>query len=97
MFIQLFCGDGEYNTIAPLYLSTPEDSIKKLYHENNCMSMIAQVVCLCVRVCLYLSVFISSVCQSAKSSVCVRMRTCIYVHKKHVCAQFILRVCFLTQ
>ncbi|XP_065899920.1 H(+)/Cl(-) exchange transporter 7-like [Dysidea avara] len=33
--IQLFCGDGEYNTIATLYLSTPEKSIRNLFHDTD--------------------------------------------------------------
>jgi chloride channel 7 len=31
--VKLFCGEGEYNAIATLFLSTPEDSIKNLFHD----------------------------------------------------------------
>ena len=33
---QLFCGDGEYNTISTVFLNTPETSIKNLFHDSSC-------------------------------------------------------------
>ena len=30
--VQLFCADGEYNALATLIFTTPEESIKKLFH-----------------------------------------------------------------
>ena len=46
----MFCGDGEYNTIGSLYLSTPEESIKKLFHDDICMCV---CVCVCACACVH--------------------------------------------
>ena len=34
--VKLFCGDGEFNSMATLFLTTPETSIKNLFHDPTC-------------------------------------------------------------
>ncbi|XP_054261984.1 H(+)/Cl(-) exchange transporter 7-like [Macrosteles quadrilineatus] len=33
--VQLYCGDGEYNTIASLWLQVPEATVRSLFHDPN--------------------------------------------------------------
>ena len=73
----MFCGDGEYNTIGSLYLSTPEESIKKLFHDDICMCVYMRTcVHLCV-VCMYMCVYVCFVCVCV--CVCACVRVCVGV------------------
>lgn len=33
-FIQLFCADGEYNSMATAFFNTPERSVRSLFHNQ---------------------------------------------------------------
>lgn len=33
LFLQVFCGDGEYNALGALWFQTPETSVRSLFHD----------------------------------------------------------------
>lgn len=33
IFIQMYCGDGEYNALGALWFQTPEASVRSLFHD----------------------------------------------------------------
>lgn len=54
--VQMYCGDGQYNSIAALWLQVPEASVRSLFHDPPASHSIS-TLCLFMVVYLFLSIW----------------------------------------
>lgn len=70
--LQLFCSDGEYNSMATAFFNTPERSVRSLFHNPPGMSL-----CRCEWVWMGVGVLSDVLCSFLNDVLCLHIVACV--------------------